>query len=134
MDHVSSINEKKQLRIFGLIWSFIFAVFAFYPLLKGKDLSVIPLALCVFFLVSSVFYPRLYKKVYFYQAWIKCGDFIGKINSYILICILFYGIFVPISFVLKAFGKDLLGKRMDKTADSYFIDRKDEPQDMKNQF
>ncbi len=48
--------------------------------------------------------------------------------------ILYFGIFTPVSLVLKILGKDLLKKKMDKQGSSYWIDRETQPQSMKNQF
>lgn len=58
----------------------------------------------------------------------------GKINSKIIIFILFYFIFLPIGLVFKILKKDLLKKKLDKSSNSYFIDRVTQPGDMKNQF
>ena len=126
--------DKKSLKTFGLIWSLIFFIIATYPILKGGDLRVWALAVSIVFLAISLLYPKLYQITHFYQSWIKFGEFIGKINSKIIIFILFYFLFLPIGIVLKIFRKDLLGKKIDKSTTSYFIDRKEQPKDMQNQF
>ncbi|MDA0902373.1 MAG: SxtJ family membrane protein [Proteobacteria bacterium] len=130
----SQAQIKKQLRTFGFIWSFIFAVFALLPLLKGGQVRVVPFYISAAFFVISACYPQLYKITYFYQGWIKFGDFVGKINSKIIIFILFYVVFLPISLILKIMGKDFLSKKMDSKKESYFIAREDHTINMKNQF
>jgi hypothetical protein len=47
---------------------------------------------------------------------------------------LYFGFFTPISLVLKLLGKDLLNKKIDKSQESYWVERKTQPQSMKNQF
>jgi hypothetical protein len=126
--------NNKSLRTFGLIWSFIFLIIATYPFLNDNPLRYWSLYLSLSFLAISFVYPKLYKISYFYQAWIKFGDFIGKINSKIIIFILFYFLFLPIGILLKIFRKDLLGKKIDSSATSYFIDREKQPEGMENQF
>ena len=82
-------HEKKQLRIFGLIWSAIFAVIAFYPLLNDGAIRFIPFYIFLCFFAISIAYPKIYKIIYFYQGWIKFGNVVGKINSKIIIIIFF---------------------------------------------
>jgi len=122
------------LRTFGLIWSFIFFVIAVYPIIKGGSLRDWAFCVSLGFLGVSLIYPRLYKISYFYQSWIKFGDFIGKINSKIIILVLFYLVFLPIGILLKICRKDLLGKKINQSAKSYFIDREKQPEAMENQF
>ena len=126
--------DKKSLKTFGLIWSLIFFTIAAYPILKSGDLRVWALAVSIVFLAISLLYPKLYQITHFYQSWIKFGEFIGKINSKIIIFILFYFLFLPMGIILKLLKKDLLKKQIDQSAISYFIDRKDQPKNMENQF
>ena len=128
------MNNKKQLRDFGLIWSLIFFLIAFYPLLNDEKLKLWAIVVALCFLIVSLTFPSFYEKIHFYQAWIKVGNFIGKINSKIIIFILFYFIFFPIGVVLKILKKDLLNKKINKATNTYFVDRKLQPTNMKNQF
>ena len=126
--------DNKSLRTFGLIWAFIFLVISTYPALKDQSLRFWSLYTSLGFLATSFIYPKLYKISYFYQTWIKFGEFVGRINSKIIIFILFYFLFLPIGILLKIFRKDLLGKKINKSATSYFIDREKQPEGMENQF
>ena len=128
------MKNTKNIRIFGYIWSGIFLLIALFPLKSGGIIKEWALVISSIFFVTSLIYPKLYQITYIYQIWIKFGDIIGKINSKIIILILFYFVFLPIRTLLKLFRKDLLGKKLDKDAKSYFIQRKDQPSNMKNQF
>ena len=128
------MENKKQLRSFGFIWAFIFLVIASYPLLNDEPVRMWSLYTSLAFISISVIFPSFYQKIYFYQGWIKFGNFVGKVNSKIIIFILFYIIFLPIGLILKILRKDLLGKKINESAKSYFIDRKEQPKDMQNQF
>ncbi len=125
---------KKELQNFGLIWSGIFFIAALIPLFKGLEIRLWALFVSLSFAGITFFYPEIFSKTRFYQGWIKFGGIIGKFNSKIIISILFYFIFVPIGLVLKILRKDLLSKKLDATSLSYFIDRKEDDSDMKNQF
>jgi hypothetical protein len=128
------MNKNKDLRSFGLIWSAIFLIIAVFPLSKGGEVKLWSVYVSLFFFVVSILYPRIYSATCFYQGWIKFGEIAGKINSKIISCILFYFLFLPIGTIIKICGKDLLNKKIDKSATSYFIDRKDQIKEMENQF
>ena len=122
--------SQRDLKIFGLIWSAIFA-FLFY---KQTWLPTIFLILSIGFLSVSILRPELFTQIKIYQNWVKFGNFLGKINGFLISFILFYGIFTPTAFILRLLKKDLLNKKLNPSAASYFIDRKSQPGDMKNQF
>ena len=127
-------TNNKELRDFGLIWAIIFLIIALFPLKNEDDIRSWSLIISSVFFIISITYPQLYKITYFYQSWIKFGNFIGKINSKIIMLVLFYFIFFPIGIFIKIFRKDLLNTKIDKSLNSYFIDRKDQPVNMENQF
>jgi len=64
------------------------------------------------------------------KIWLIYGGIISKIIMFIL----YFGLFTPVSIFLKILGKDLLSKKVDKSKYSYWVNRKDQPQSMKNQF
>lgn len=121
--------EKKSLRAFGLIWAFILGIIGYF-----YDNNTILFALSFCFVISSILFPEIYVKIRIYQGWIKIGNFIGHINSKIIIFILFFFLFTPIGILLKIFKKDLLKKKLDKNKKSYFEKRVTQPGTMINQF
>jgi len=118
----------RDLRIFGLIWGLIAAVVAF------KSGHVVAVFLSLIFFAVAVFFPKFYLYSGFYKAWIRFGNVLGKANGFVISFILFYAIFTPVGICLRLFKKDLLFKKLDPAATSYFIDRKVQPNDMKRQF
>ncbi len=127
--HKKEISQR-DLKIFGLIWAAIFLVIAY----KSKNHAMVFIVIASVFLLTAIFQPQIYLRIKLYQNWIKFGNILGKINGFIISFILFYGIFAPVGIVLRMLGKDLLAKKADPFASSYFIDRKSQPGDMKNQF
>jgi len=121
---------NRDLRIFGLIWAAIFAFLAY----KSEHLAKIFAVFCGGFFVVSILRPQIFYQIKFYQNWIKFGNVLGKINGFLISFILFYAIFTPSAIVMRWCKKDLLHKKLDKSKSSYFIDRKEQPGDMKNQF
>jgi Saxitoxin biosynthesis operon protein SxtJ len=120
----------RDLRIFGLIWGFIFAFFTY----KSEDFMIFFGLVSLGFIFSAIISPRIYLDLKLYQGWVKFGEILGKINSFIIIAILFYGVFTPAGIMLRLLKKDLLNKKLDRLKTSYFIDRKTQPGSMKQQF
>ncbi len=120
----------RDLRVFGLIWAAIFLIISF----KSDKFQPAAIFISVSFLMTALVYPKIYRQTKIYENWIKVGDFLGKINGFLISFILFYGIFTPFAIVLRWLKKDLLHKKLNSSATTYFIDRKTQPGDMKNQF
>ena len=124
--------SNNDLRNFGLIWAFIFTVIGLWPVKNGGDLRTWSMFASGIFAAVAMIAPVILKQ--FYKVWVKFGNFVGKINSKIIIFILFVFLFVPFGFFARLFGKDLLGKKIDKSASTYWITRESKPGSMKNQF
>ena len=139
---------KKDLRTFAYIWTLIFFVIGIYPVYKSglsvlltidslealKSLNVRGWSLYIslaFFIVGTLI-PGVLSG--FYKVWVKFGELIGGVISKIILLILFYGLFTPISIVLKILRKDLLHKKLDKKCHSYWINRTLQPGSLKKQF
>ncbi len=121
---------SRDLKIFGLIWAVIFAVISF----KSESLKVAAAVAATAFVCISLIDPQIYLRTNIYQSWIKIGDFLGKVNGFLISAILFYAIFTPVAIVLRLLKKDLLNKKLLPLQSSYFIDRKEQIANMKNQF
>ena len=120
----------RDLRIFGIIWALIFLVISY----KSENLRVMFGLIAIGFALTALLRPEIYLQTKIYQSWIKIGDFLGKINGFLISAILFYGVFTPTAIVLRFLKKDLLNKKLLPSQSSYFIDRKEQADDMKNQF
>lgn len=121
--------NKKILRTFGFIWALIFFLVSY-----SYNMNVIFLLISLVFFFSAVVYPNIYTKIYLFQMWIKFGNLMGKVNSKIIILILFFFIFTPIGIFLRLIKKDLLNKKLEEEKKSYFIARKIQAGSMKDQF
>ena len=56
-----------------------------------------------------------------YAGWMKFGHVMNWINTRLILCILFYAVFLPIGVVLRLFGKDPMHRKLDKTLASYRV-------------
>lgn len=129
---IATVIKKKDLRNFSLIWFVIFTIVGFYPLLKGLEPRVWSIALAILFLLIALIRPQILKS--FYVLWVRMAEVMGGVMSKVILLILYFGLFTPISLVLKLLGKDLLHKKIDKQVSSYWITRETQPQSMKHQF
>ena len=128
LKYIKMVN-KKILRTFGFIWALIFFLVSY-----SYNMNVIFLLISLVFFFSAVLYPNIYTKIYLFQMWIKFGNLMGKVNSKIIILILFFFIFTPIGIFLRLIKKDLLNKKLEEKKKSYFIARKIQAGSMKDQF
>ncbi len=124
--------KKSDLKTFALIWAGIFIVIGLAPFLKHGNIRIWAVIVSLIFITLAFSKPEILTK--FYQIWLKIGHFIGGIISKIIMFILYFGVFTPVSLVLKFIGKDLLNKKLDRSKKSYWIDRERQPESMKNQF
>ncbi len=124
--------SNKDLIVFGLIWALIFIIVALYPLISGNNAKNWSAAVSIIFIFVSILNPNILSV--FYSVWVKFGGFIGGIISKVILFILYFGLFTPVSIVLKLLGKDLLKKKISINDKTYWVSRKTQPQSMKNQF
>ncbi|MBT4936735.1 hypothetical protein HON22_02355 [Candidatus Peregrinibacteria bacterium] len=66
--------------------------------------------------------------------WLKFAHTLGFINTKILLTLVFFLVITPIGLIMRLFGKDFLRKKMNKKIHSYWIQREEQPNDMRFQF
>ncbi|MBN2411278.1 hypothetical protein JXQ31_06265 [candidate division KSB1 bacterium] len=80
-------------------------------------------------------FPLLIKPLHTF--WMGLALFIGYFMSRLLLSLLFFIVFSPVSLFLRLLGKDILKQKIDKSANSYWIkkDKKDRStEDYERQF
>lgn len=82
----------------------------------------------------ALVYPRVLAP--FNRAWTLLGLLLFKVVSPVVLACLYYGCFVPMGFLLRAYGKDPLRRRREPDKKSYWIERSESDRAirMKNQF
>ncbi len=122
----------KQIRIFGFIWTVIFAAIAVFPIFFGNEARLWAVGAAAFFGAVSLIVPRILTIPY--KLWIKLGETISLLISNVVIFLMFYLLFVPIGLIAKLFSRDFLDKKIDAKAETYWEKRKINPGSMNNQF
>jgi len=94
-------------RKFGFFFTFIFLIFFLYFLNnKSEYLSITFLILAIIFFIITIIKAELLLPLN--KIWMKFGLFLGLIISPIVLGLIFFTIFTPISIILKLFGRDEL--------------------------
>ena len=126
-----SLTELKEIRTFGII-SFIFfgalSLLGFWnqkPIL-GSFLCV----LCVMG-IGFILSPSRFKPIH--RIWIKAAHFIGRINTVVVLILIYYTIITPTALLKRFFGGLPLPLKPDKKVLSYWVTRR-EPAQPKRRF
>jgi hypothetical protein len=108
----------KQLRSFGLLVGGIFALIGLWPLIwRGEDLRLWAMIATAILVLPAVVYPMSLKLIY--RGWMAIGDVLGRINTRIILSIIFYGVFTPVAMVMRLRGKDPMRRGWDPNLESY---------------
>ena len=116
------MQKKASNRSFGLLFSFIFLIISLLPLINSEAYRLWALIISLIFLFLGIIDSRILNP--FKSAWIKLGEFLGKVIAPIVMFFVFFTILTPTGIILRLFGKDLLKIKKNKTCKSYWIDRK----------
>ncbi|MBD0777849.1 hypothetical protein HPE56_08590 [Maribacter sp. ANRC-HE7] len=92
--------KKEQLKDFGIIVTMVFIISGIR--FDTSMFFILALAIALFtILFPSVFYP-------FTLVWFKFSKILGKINSQIILAIIFFLVITPVGVFRRILGKDTL--------------------------
>ncbi len=134
---MSEFNNHLEVEIgseknFGVVFAVFFAIIGLYPLIQGESLHIWSLVVAGIFLLLAFVAPQTLK--YPNLAWHKFGLLLAMIIAPLAMLIVYIIAFLPIGFLLRLSGKDLLRRKLDANAESYWIEREEPVGSMKNQF
>jgi hypothetical protein len=127
------MNKHKELRNFGLVFgsSIALIIGLALPLLWKFPLSRWPWIVGAVFMLAAWLAPRLLGP--FHRLWMGFAEFIGAINSRIILTVCFYLIILPFGLLLRIFRADPMSRRFAKKAVSYRVHSK-QPSPMERPF
>ena len=125
MDKISSN------RSFGILFSILFAIIAFWPIINGNPLRLWSIPISVIFLVLGLLNSKLLNPLNI--VWVKFGELLGRIIAPIVMSLIYFIIVTPIGLFMRLIGKDLLNIKFSK-ANTHWIKRKKKIGSMKKQF
>jgi hypothetical protein len=133
IEHTSNtkINSSSP-KSFGIVFSIVFLVVALFPLINSEGVSIWALIVSVTFLLLAFIAPNILR--FPNKIWYKFGILLGSIIAPIIMALVYFITVLPTGIIMRLLGKDLLKQKLDKNADSYWIERNDPIGSMKNQF
>ena len=124
--------KKSSNRSFGILFFLVFLGFGLWPLTKEMSPNVYLIIISIIFLTLGLLNSKLLSPLN--EIWIKFGEILGRIIAPLIMALVYFLILTPISLLVRAFGKDLLGLKYLKQQNSYWIKRKKEIGTMDKQF
>jgi hypothetical protein len=119
-------------RGFGCLFAAVFAVIGLFPLLDGEGPRWWSLGIGFGLLVIAWLRPALLAQPNYW--WFRFGLALGKVMIPLTMGIVFFLAVLPTGLIMRLAGKDLLRLKFDPKAKSYWIEREEPLQSMKNQF
>ncbi len=117
-----------ELRKFGLVTGAILIglIGCFLPWLKGGIEKMLHWLFYVgpvggTLIVWALLHPA--SLIHFYKPWMKLAEGLGFINTRIILFILFYGLFMPMGFIMRLTGKDPMHRQLNAALDTYRVTR-----------
>ena len=127
-------NQKIKIgsnKSFGIVFSIVFLVIAFWPMLNGNEINYWSLLISVVFLILGLINSKILNPLN--KIWFKFGILLGNIVAPIVMGIIFFLVVTPTSIIMKILGKDLLNLKKNNN-DSYWIQKNNQNSKMKNQY
>ena len=127
-------NQKIKIgsnKSFGIVFSIVFLIIAFWPLLNNNEINYWSLAISITFLILGWANSKILTPLN--KIWYKFGILLGNVVGPIVMGIIFFLIVTPTSIIMKILGKDLLNLKKNNN-NSYWIEKNNQKSKMKNQY
>ena len=122
-------------RALGIVFTTVFLVIAFWPLLSDGTVRIWSLSIAGLFLAMAFVCPQLLTPLN--RVWFKFGLLLHRTVSPVVMAFLYFLTVTPTALIMRLFGKRPLDLDFDKNAETYWIERNPRgpsPDTMRNQF
>lgn len=127
---ISIKSTITEIRKFGLTIGIFLLAIAGFLFCKQRPGSQYFVYLGGGFVLLGLIVPIMLKPIY--KLWMSFAVVMGFFMTRVILMILYFGLFTPISLIAKALGKDLLEERWKKNAATYWVKRLAMPYDSKS--
>ena len=126
-------KQVKENREFGLIVGGVFVLIAAYAYFRKGHANIVCLAIGLVLITAAILIPL--RLTLIKTGWEKLGQFLGYINTIVLLTVVYLVVVTPMAMLNRLFGKDPLKLKTNREAKSYWetSDTKDKLE-MKQQF
>jgi hypothetical protein len=104
-----------------VVFTVAFAVLALAPLRHHQPVRLWAASVGGLFLVLALALPRALGPLN--ALWMRFGLLLGRVVTPITLAIMFFGVFTPMGWIMRAARKNLLGLRRQRDVKSYWIPR-----------
>ncbi|MDO6462505.1 SxtJ family membrane protein [Granulosicoccaceae sp. 1_MG-2023] len=119
-------------RGFGFVMCGFFVLLGLYPLTAGGALRWWALVVAAVFLLLAVVRPSLLAGPN--RLWFRLGLVLGAVVAPVVMGVVYFLVILPMGLMRRLFKRDPLGMQPDAGAASYWVEREQSPQPMRNQF
>jgi hypothetical protein len=122
-------------RAFGMVFAVVFTVIAGWPMMGGGTARLWSFGIAALLLVVALVRPGMLAP--FNRLWTRFGLLLHNITNPVIMGLVFFVAVTPTAVIMRVLGKDMLNRRLDPAAESYWIERRPpgpEPETMKQQF
>ena len=115
--------DTKGLRQFAFTMSAVICILfgLILPYLLGHAWPKWPWIIGAVFVFWGALIPKTLRPIY--QVWMRFGLIMSKITTPLILGILFFLVVTPTGFVMRIFKGDPMGRKFDKTKNSYRVPR-----------
>jgi len=121
-------NHKNKS--FGLLFGSIFFLIGVFQFIRDHTFYVFFVITSVVFFTVALIRPLLLQPVR--KLWKRLGIVLGTINTYIILVIIYFLLFMPYGLVIRLLRKDPLRKNIDLKSSSYWEITGPEPENSLN--
>lgn len=94
---------------------------ALWPLAHARPLRAWALPIALLAAVLAWLAPRVY--AWPNRAWMKLGELLARVVSPLALAVLYFGMFVPLGWIMRLAGRRPLRLQRDPAAATYWIER-----------
>lgn len=105
-------------RSFGLVFTIVFLLVGTSPLLKSEPPKVSFLVIAAVLALVSWLKPTILSPLN--RLWFEFGLKLHVVVSFVIMFVLFFGLFLPIGFILKVLGKQPIPLKSVSKSNSYW--------------
>jgi len=109
---------KKEIRKFALTIGIVITLIGIFLIIKKSPKYPIFFIIGGLIFISGLILPKILKP--FYIGWMTLANILNWIMTRIILGILFFAIFTPISLISKIFGKQYLTLKESNNCESYW--------------
>lgn len=132
LSNFKNINyTKKKGKGFAYFFSFILLLISIYSFFFLKKISIGPIVAAIILILLAKYAIKTLKAPTIF--WEMIGIFLGIIFSPIILTVIYCATIVPINFLIRILGKDLINLKFSEKK-TYWVNRKNKNITFKNQF